>query len=134
VSELLSKYTGRNNEQSDVLVEPGASDDLVAFGFLRGQRDCALMLELRKKDGNILAVGYGWLERAEFEPLTGIVLHMAAGRTIRIRGRNLNAEIRSSIRLFEGITRHRVSYIQECGQADSMLANKSETVIESIEW
>ncbi len=137
MSDFLDRYTGRNPRQDaegDRLADAEALDDLVSFGWLRGMRDRAIMLELRKKDGNILAVGYGWLERAEFDPSEGITLHLGAGRTIRIRGRNLNAEIRPSIKLFEGITRHRVSFIQEAGEPALMLPRPNETVVEAIEW
>ena len=45
-----------------------------AFGFLRGVRDRAIMLELRHRDGRISAVGYAWLSGAEFDPSAGITL------------------------------------------------------------
>lgn len=70
------------------------------------------MLELRKRGGNIIAVGYGWLERVEFDPSVGITL-LVPGQKILIRGQNLNAEIRPNVRLFEGITRHRVAWVRE---------------------
>ena len=60
---------------------------------MRGVRDRAIMLELRRKNGNVLAIGYGWLERAEFDPSEGITLHLV-GQKIRIKGRNLNDEAR----------------------------------------
>ena len=42
--------------------------DLGAFGWLRGVHERAAMLELRRKDGSIVAFAYHWLERAEFDP------------------------------------------------------------------
>jgi hypothetical protein len=45
--------------------------DLGAFGFLRGVRDRAVMLELRWKDGSVVAFAYAWLERAGFDPSEG---------------------------------------------------------------
>jgi hypothetical protein len=66
------------------------------------------VLELRKEDGRIMAVSYGYLERAAYEPSEGITLSIA-GRRIQIKGRNLNAESRPTLRLFQGITRHRVA-------------------------
>lgn len=91
---------------------PPEAEDLGAFGFLRGIRDRAVMLQLCKRNGNILAVGYGYIERAEFDPTEGITL-LASGRKIQIKGRNLNAEARPGIRLFEGLTRHKVSWVRE---------------------
>lgn len=81
------------------------AENLGSFGWQRALRDRAIMLELRKSDSNILAVSYGYLEQAEFDPSEGITLHVS-GRKIRITGRNLNAEVRPTVRLFEGITRH----------------------------
>lgn len=116
-----------------VVTELDATDDLGAFGWLRGVKDFSRMLELRRKDGSILAVGYGYLDHAEFNPSEGITLSVA-GRKIRIKGRNLNAEARPTVRLFEGITRHRVPWIQEADRGGSLQAGDGETVIDSIEW
>lgn len=98
-----------------------------------GVRDRAVMLELRRKDGNILAVGYAWLDKAEFDPSVGIVLSLG-GQKITIRGRNLNAEIRPEVRLFQGICRHRVPWIQEADEASFMEARGAGTLVEDIEW
>ncbi len=92
--------------------DPELTEDFGAFGWLRGVRERAVMLELKLRTGNIVAVGYGWLERAEFDPSVGITL-LLPGRRIQIRGRNLNAEARPGVRLFEGITRHRVPWARE---------------------
>ena len=109
------------------------ADDLGSFGWLRGVKDFSRMLELRRKDGCILAVGYGYLDHAEFNPSEGVTLSVA-GRKIRIKGRNLNAEVRATVRLFEGVCRHRVPWIQEADRATSMAAGERETVIDAIEW
>jgi hypothetical protein len=108
-------------------------EDFGSFGWLRGIRDRAVMLELRKKDGNILAIGYGWLERLEYNPTEGLTLH-GVGSKVRIQGRNLNAEVRPGVRLYEGITRHRVPWLQEADEPDSLEADDKATVIERIEW
>lgn len=135
-STVLARYSDRDSEEPSAL-EPrlvtDAGEDFVSFGWVRGTRDRALMIELRKKDGNILAVGYGWLEKAAFDPSEGITLHLA-GQKIRIKGRNLNAEARTNVRLFEGITRHRVPWIQEADEPTSFEAGEHDTVVDSIEW
>lgn len=133
---LLDKITGR--QAVDVLderhaIESEVLDDLGAFGWLRGVRDRAVMLELRKKDGNVLAVGYAWLERAEFDPSEGITLHVV-GKTLRIQGRNLNAPLRPNVRLFQGITRHRVPWIQEADQSTAMESQGKGILVERIDW
>lgn len=116
-----------------IISELDVTDDLGAFGWLRGVKDFSRMLELRRKDGSILAVGYGYLDHAEFNPSEGITLSVA-GRKIRIKGRNLNAEVRPTVRLFEGVCRHRVPWIQEADRAGSMQADDRETIIEAIVW
>jgi hypothetical protein len=91
------------------------------------------MLELRKKTGNILAVGYAWLERVEFDPSEGIFLDIGDQR-ILIRGQNLNAEVRPGVRLFEGITRHRVPWIRELELVPISGTDDSATIVDSIGW
>ncbi|HEX2839356.1 MAG TPA: hypothetical protein VHN77_14660 [Phycisphaerales bacterium] len=141
---LLDKYLGTHGKGSAGGASPGddlagtsfdgeSLDDLGCFGWLRGVRDRALMLELRKNDGSIMAVSYGYLERAEFDPTDGITLHVM-GRTVRITGRNLNAEIRPNLRLFHGITRYRVPWIQEAGSLDQLGADDKGVVVEGVEW
>jgi len=135
-SAVLQRYvTGRESRlgASDNHAETDACDDLGAFGWLRGIRDRAVMLELRRKDGGIVAIGYGWLERVEFDPSEGITLS-AGGQKIRIRGRNLNAEVRPSVRLFEGIARHRVPWVREADRNAGMQAGDRDTVVDVIEW
>lgn len=113
--------------------EPVADeDDLGAFGWLRGQRERAVMLELRRRNGNIIGLGYSWLERAEFDPSQGITLYFL-GKTVKITGSNLNAETRPNVRLFNGILRHRVPWIQEADQVTAMRAAKDAIIIERIE-
>lgn len=135
-SAVLQRYvTGRDSRVGMAAehVEPDACDDLGAFGWLRGIRDRAVMLELRRKDGSIVAIGYGWLERVAFDPSEGITLS-AAGQKVRIKGRNLNAEVRPSVRLFEGIARHRVPWIRESDRAAAMGAEDRAAIVDSIEW
>lgn len=134
---ILQKYTAGRGPDAGGEGEPpddaDASDDLGSFGWLRGTRDRAVMLELRKKTGNALAVSYGWLERVEFDPSEGITLHLG-GQKITIKGRNLNGEARPQVRLFNGICRHRVSWIQEADQPGNIQASAEATVIDEIAW
>jgi hypothetical protein len=91
------------------------------------------MLELRKKDGAVVAVAYGFIDRMEFHPSEGISIRCGQEK-IRIRGRGLNSEVRPQIRLFQGITRHRVPWIQEADATSALQAGKNGVVVESIEW
>jgi hypothetical protein len=131
---ILQKYAARNGEPGPdgAGSEGDASEDLGAFGWLRGLRDRSIMLELRRKSGNVTAIGYGWIERIDFDPSEGITLH-ALGQKFRIKGRNLNTEVRPTIRLFEGICRHRVPWIRESDDAGKIAKGKNETVVEAIE-
>ena len=128
---VLAKFTKRPEGEAASPTENDESDDLGVFGWLRGVRDRAVMLELRHKDGAISALGYAWLERAEFNPSDGIVLHFA-GKTVKITGRNLNAEVRPNKRLFTGITRHRVPWVQEADGPTAITASPRDVVIDEI--
>jgi len=132
---VLMKYaTARQPPpgKPDHAAEAEPPDDLGAFGWLRGTHERAAMLELRRKDGSIVAFAYAWLERAEFDPSEGILLRFGMEK-VKITGRNLNAESRPNVRLFAGIVRHRVPWIQEADEPAAMEAGRGATVIERIE-
>ena len=58
---LLERYTGKRNEFGEVSTpESDGLEDYGAFGWLRGIRDLAIMLEIRQKDGKISAFSYAW--------------------------------------------------------------------------
>lgn len=133
VLRRFSPNVASDHRGQSVVAELDATDDLGAFGWLRGIRDRAVMLELRRRDGDILAVGYGYLDHAFFSPSEGITLSVA-GRKIRIKGRNLNAEVRTHVRLFQGVVRHRVPWLREFNRTASIQAGEGETVIDAIEW
>jgi hypothetical protein len=135
-SPVLARHLVRGADErraGDAGIESEQCDDLGAFGWLRGIRDRATMLELRRKDGNILAVGYAWLERAEFDPSSGVTLHVGDTK-VRIAGRNLNGTPDTTFRLFEGLTRHRVAWVKEAAQADFLGKEQTTCLVESIEW
>jgi hypothetical protein len=129
------KYASRfaENVESGATADAEEIENFVAFGFLRGSRDRSEMLELRKKTGNIRAVGYGWIEKVDFDPSGGILLHVGA-ETIKIKGRNLNAIARQQVSLLGGIIRHRVPWICESDQSATLQADKNAVVVEAIEW
>ncbi len=135
VLERFARHIPKPSDLANRDAEPETEglDDYGAFGWLRGIRDRAHMLEFRRKDGNIRAFGYSWLHQAEFDPSLSIVLSFGTFQ-IKLIGRNLNAEVRPNVRLFQGITRQRVPFVQEADEATIMRAKDSETVIERIEW
>lgn len=136
---LLDKYLrkpvnessiGRSSVDSD---EPG---DLGCFGFLRGVRDRAIMLELRKKDGTVTAMAYAYIERIAYcpdGPNEGITIY-GAGQKIRMSGRNLNAQSRDGEGLFGALTRHRVPWVREADRMASIAADTQQAEIDFIEW
>ena len=128
---ILARYLDPKARTEAPADEQETADDLGAFGWLRGIRDRAIMLELRHRNGMISAFAYSWLERAEFDPSDGITLQFA-GKTVRIAGRNLNSESRPNMRLFAGIVRHRVPWIQEADGPTALIAEKTATVVEEL--
>ena len=120
----------RSSYQRD---EDVIDERLPCFGWLRGLREMSPMLELRKKTGSILAIGYCWIEQVEFDPSEGIFLDIE-DRRIAIRGRNLNTELRPGVRLFEGLTRHRIPWIREASGPEVLTASDELCVVEVIEW
>ena len=133
---VLERYVGVRSEKiTDTSLESSAEtpDNLGAFGYLRGTRERALMLEMRKKDGGIMAVGYSWLERAEYDPTDGIMLS-GAGQRIHIQGRNLNVKSQQQVKLFQAIVQHRVVWIREACHHELMMADEHSATVDSIEW
>ena len=136
-NSVLSQFTSRmaaNQPKSgpEPQDEAGGEEDFGAYGVLRGIRDRAVMLELRRRDGSIVALNYSWLERIDADPSGGLALKFG-GVTVKIRGRNLNAETRPNLRLLDGLCRHRVSWIQETDEPSAMRLGRAATVIEQIE-
>ena len=132
--KFLRQFTeklGNGHHHEEPPEEP--PEDMGAFGWLRGSKERAYMLEIRRKDGNITALGYAWLERCEFDPSEGITLRFT-GQAVRIVGRNLNREMRPHLKLFEGVVRHRIPWIQEADEPTAMMAAKQATVIERVEF
>lgn len=132
---LLDRYAKRTAVVESLRPELDGDDaeNLGCFGWLRGVRDRSIMLELRRKDGHILAIGYSWIERVEFEPSKGITLHLP-GRQVTIIGSGLNKEARPTVRLFDGLIRHRVPWIREMDRVEGFAADKEGVVVESIRW
>ena len=88
---------------------------------------------MRRKDGNVLAVRYAWLDKVELDPSTGIILSFG-GHKVTIRGRKLNLEVRPNVRLFQGICLHCVPWIQEADQSAIMETRNEGVIVEEIEW
>ena len=129
------KYSTRfgDRPESSAGADDEGAEDFGAFGLLRGRTDRSEMLELRKKTGNIRAIGYGWIHKVDFDASDGITLY-AGGEKIRVKGRNLNALARQQTTLLGGIIRHRVPWISESGQSTVLQADNNTVLVEAIEW
>jgi hypothetical protein len=133
LAQFASKLPpSRTPREAEPEPDVGLEDNLGAFGWLRGVRDRAVMLELRRKDGSAVALGYSWLERVDFDPSAGITLKFA-GQTVKIAGRNLNAEQRPNVRLLDGLVRHRVPWLREAAETELRAASRSDSIIEDIQ-
>jgi hypothetical protein len=129
----LDKYFCRTKEQKPPAEEE--QDPVIdnwGFGWLRGMREVALCLEIRHRDGQISAFSYATMDRAEFDPSDGITLHFGS-KTVKIVGRNLNVEARPNVRLFNGILRRRIPWIQVADEPTALKAPKDATVIERVD-
>lgn len=133
--DVLDRILRRGDRAADAGPddEENAPEDCGAFGWLRSPRDRAIMLELRKRNGNVLALGYSWLERAELNPSSGITLFFV-GQRVRILGRNLNGVQGAGRQLFGGITTHRVAWVRERQDSHSVVAQPDQCIVEAIEW
>ena len=132
---ILQRYTRTDRDDSQpvpVTDDQAEVDDLGSFGWLRGIRDRAIMLEFRQKDGNSVAFDYSWLRKVEFNPSEGITLHFGGDTVVKITGRNLNRPTRPNTHLLRGILGHRVPWIQEASEPDLIKAADDVTVIEEI--
>ncbi|MCB9918595.1 MAG: hypothetical protein H6832_09345 [Planctomycetes bacterium] len=131
---LLGKYQARiepavrHGERND----SDEAEDLGYFGWMRGQGRC-VMLQLRKKSGDSLAIGYGYIDSIGFDPSEGITISCGR-RSIRIKGRCLQAATASGVCLLEGLVLHRVAWVREASGAEIMQAERGECLVESIEW
>lgn len=129
---VLQQFTGRPANDRENLEESATlTDDYGAFALLRGVRDFARFLQIRKKDGDSIAIGYAWLERVETSP--DCITLCFTGQKVKIIGRNLDAEIRPNVRLIDAVLRHRCPWIQEADAVTATLADKQALVIERIE-
>jgi hypothetical protein len=118
-------------EESFNVGEEEGEDDLGSFGWLRGVRDRAIMLELRRKDGSSIAFDYGWLRKIKYDPSEGIMLDFG-GEAVQILGRNLNHEVRPNVQLLRGLHARRVPWIQEAPDAQRLKASGDATIIEGF--
>jgi hypothetical protein len=131
MTDDLQRLRASRGQPSDV--QDSEEEELSGiFGWLRGAKEKAAMLELRLKSGNSVAFSYGWLDKVEYNPSTGITLQFGT-HTIQLLGKKLNAPVRPNVTLFDGLLRHRITWIQEAGQAESLASPSTITVTRILE-
>ncbi len=119
---ILDRYsTGRATPDEPYSTDEDSAEDLGSFGYLRGIRERAIMLEFRFKTGDVEAFPYTALSRVSCSRSDGITLHFG-GMAVRITGQNLDTEVRPNLRLLSGILRQRVMWI---GEADTITPSAS---------
>ena len=128
LTRFLDRFAPPPEESAVEEAEP--ETDAGAFGYLRGVRDRALMLELRLRDGNVVALSYALLDRADFDPSDGIRLRFA-GQEVVIRGRRLQDPI-GGVRLFDMVCRHRATWLREGSRSDSIGETNDRTHVDAI--
>lgn len=128
---VLSRLSERLGATETLNASEDLEEDVGAFGCLRGLRDRALMLELRLKDGRIVALSYALLDRATFDPSDGIRLQFS-DQEVHLSGRALNQPSPAGLSVFSAIVRHRASWIRESSRADAFESLTGVTIVESI--
>ncbi len=112
-------------------LEEDETDDLGICGWLHGLRERSIMLELRFKNGNVLALGYAWLEKVNFDPSEGFVLHFV-NHKVHLRGNHLQQPIRGQSKLLDGLLRQRIPWIQESSLPEVATSDKHIPIITEI--
>lgn len=108
-----------------------------AFGFLRGQRDRALMVEFRLATGDTVALPYSLLGPVRYNPSAGLLLRFTGDLVtlVLIRGSNLAAAVGGgSVNLTDrGLHRHRVVWVREMDAGEVSAAGRTEPTVDAIE-
>ncbi len=99
-------------------------DEFPCYGRLRGPRQAAFMLELRRATGDGEAFDYGLLGRVRFDPSAGLALHFANG-VVTVRGRNLRP-------VFEAALTRRLLWVREAAEPGRAGGDPDATVVTAI--
>src|SRR4051794_482530 len=100
MSDPLNKFLNKKTPEESRTPDTGAEtdeQDYRAFGINRTGRP-ALMLDLRRVDGNYLALSYSYMMSAAFD-LSGELVLLFTSHKVTVRGKNLR-------RIYEGVLSH----------------------------
>lgn len=108
-----------------------------AFGYLRGIRDRAEIVEFRFKDGNSVWFPYSWMGNWHFNPSEGLLLKFSGDMVylVLIRGSNLDRPLGDgTIDLVRaGLQRHRVLWLREMASDEVQQVAEAGPTIDSIQ-
>ncbi len=108
-----------------------------AFGYLRGIKEKASVVEFRFRDGNTVWFPYGWLGPCRFDPSEGLLLKFSGDLVylVLIRGSNLDHPLNDGhMNLTSGgLQRHRVVWIREMSEEDIKSIGETGPTVDSIE-
>jgi hypothetical protein len=136
-NSLLEGLADRRSRPA--LKEAEESDEqwCAAFGYLRGLREQALMLELRFRNGNREWYPYGLLGPCRYNPSAGLLLRITGDvvTLVLIRGSNLDALVhQGAVNLTDrGIQRHRILWVREMDEGELRRTPTGEPTIDCIE-
>jgi hypothetical protein len=108
-----------------------------AFGFLRGTRDRALMVEFRLATGDTVTLPYSWLGPVRYNPSVGLLLKFTGDvvTLVLIRGSNLDAAVAGGVVNLtdRGLHRHRILWVREMTADETRAAGKAEPTVDAIQ-
>jgi len=107
-----------------------------AFGYLRGIKDRANVVEFRFRAGHTMWFPYGWLGPCRFDPSEGLLLKFSGDLVylVLIRGSNLDQPINEGhMNLTSGgLQRQRVTWIREMPADDIKYIGETGPTVDSI--
>lgn len=126
---FLEKYVKRDRPDDTDPVEAVGN----FFGLLRGHRERAISLEIRKRDGVVLAIPYSRYDQALFDPSEGVFIKFGE-QTIRLLGTNLGRELRPNISLITALATHRLAWVREAGKSETLGLTRNQPVVVEVTW
>ena len=129
--------TGWNGKDKPREEEAGEEEFCPAYGYLRGNRDRALAVEFRYRDGNREWFPYSCLGPWRFDPSVGLLLKFTGDvvTLVLIRGSNLDALVgQGTVNLTDrGLQRHRILWVREMDELELRRVGEGGPTIDRIE-
>jgi len=117
--------------------DDAGEDSCAAFGYLRGIRERAEVLEIRFLNGNSVWFPYHLLGEWKFNPSDGLLLKFSGDLVyaVLIRGSNLSRPLSDSTTNLttSGLQRHRIVWMREMSEDEIRQVGETGPTIDSIE-